>query len=167
MKPGSPTTLPIPQPGNSPSSYGCLCFFALTASSEHFRLKSLELPLPLFLPLYDNAEHDVGRMGLDGGTYPTIGKYLLIVLSDCFHRVQQGVRGSDLPTAIIPSSQRREGDEGELPFFNVMLIRWTGGVAERVGLGWMWKADAQPFPKLFLQKKKENNLHMQSSDIEA
>jgi hypothetical protein len=141
VKPTSLTMLPIPQPGSLPSSYSRLCFYALATSSKHFPLKNMELPPPHFLwPLSDHAGHDVGRMGLDGGTHdPATAS--LIVLSECSEPVQQEGLGRDLPTAIMPSAQRGEGDEGELPLFNVMLVVWAGGVAERVGLGWIKKVD--------------------------
>ncbi|KAG0584981.1 hypothetical protein KC19_3G248100 [Ceratodon purpureus] len=141
VKSSSPTaTLPIPQPGNLASSYS-LSFYALTASSEHFRLEMLKPPLPLFLTLYDHTNHSVGSMGLDAGVYPAVGKYSLIVLSECSHRVQQAGLGSSLPTMITLSTQSGESDKAELSLFNVMLVGWAGGVCERVGLGWMYKAN--------------------------
>lgn len=140
VKPHSPKQRPIsPQP----ASYDRLCFSVYTASSAHFRFEALEppLPVPLFVTLRNQAGHNIGRMGLDDGAYPASGVYSLIVLSECSQHVQQEGLGWDLPTAVIPSSRREVDDERELPFFNVMLIRWTGDVAERVGLGWMHKAD--------------------------
>lgn len=147
VKPASlPTTSATGTPQFSwPNSntYELLGVFALAAAFEHFNLKMGDSSLLHSLELVDHPGHKIGQMGLDTGALHPNETYLLIMLSECSEHVQKEGIWLKLPSQIIPSARRSARDECELRFFNVMLVRCSTdcAVAERLGLGWMQKAE--------------------------